>query len=111
MRSRRVYLTSVFALFVIAASVFLLDYVSFFEGYYGFDKLTYKASDTYQNKMKPVKFISALLFFGSLIGIILCSLTALKHTAALRVSTKTITAILCLTIMTFVLLIIGGIFQ
>jgi len=111
MRSRRVYLTSIFVLFIIAAGVFILDYVSFFESYYGFHKLTYKASDAYQTKMKPVKLVFAILFFGSLMGIVLCSLTALEHTDTVKISVKTIAAILCVTITLFVLLIVRGIFQ
>jgi len=110
MKSRRVYLTSVFIFFVIAAIVLLLHTVHFFEGYYGFDQFTYKASAAYRAKMTPVKFLFALLFFGSLIGIMTCSAVALKHTAALRISAKTVTAILYVSVLLFVSLIVGGLF-
>ena len=100
MRTRRVYLTSVTALFVLAAGMFLFYYV-FFASYY-------KASldhGAYQATMRPIKLIFAFLLPASLIGIMACSLLALDHAAELKISTKTLTTVICLSILSFLFII------
>jgi hypothetical protein len=93
MKSRRIYFTSVFALFAITVGIFLLDHVSFAERNYGFQS------------------VFAFLFLGSLIGIILCSVDALDHTASLRISTKAIVLVACLATLLFLFTIIRGTLQ
>jgi hypothetical protein len=108
MKTRRVYLTSVFALFVLAAGTFLLHYV-FLKHYYRPDKSTFNSVTeylAYQAKVKPIKLVFGLLLPGSLISILACSLCALEHTATLKISTRTITTVIFLSILSFLLIVI-----
>jgi hypothetical protein len=95
MKTRRVYLTSVFALFVLAAGTFLLHYV-FLKSYYRLDKSTFNS----------IKLAFGLFLPGSLIGILACSLFALDHTATLKISARTITTVICLAILSFLFIIV-----
>jgi len=114
MKSRRIYITSVVTLFIICVAVFLIDYLPFFENYYGLDPLGRTSTGdyhSYQDNMKPAQQILSVLFLGSLIGIMVCSVKALDHTVTLRISARVILTIACLATLLFLFTIVRGAFQ
>ena len=114
MKTRRIYITSVVTLFIICVAVFLIDYLPFFENYYGLDPLGHTSTGdyhSYQDNMKPAQQILSVLFLGSLIGIMVCSVKALDHTVTLRISARVILTIACLATLLFLFTIVRGAFQ
>ena len=112
MKSRRVYISSVVALFVLAVSTFVMGYVMIVKSHHGLDPLTHKPTAAYwayQTRMKPFKLLCAALPPIALIGIMMCSIIALDHTDTLRISSRALVTTLCISIVLFLGIILGGI--
>ena len=111
MKSRRVYIFSVVALFVLAVSTFVMGYVMIVKSHHGLDPITHKPTTAYwdyQARMKPFKLLCAALPPIALIGIMMCSIIGLDHTDTLRISTRSLIITLCIAILLFLFIIFSG---